>query len=77
VALKFLIHFCELAFLSLYSSFCPLVMAYIIPLLALILSYLALEPASFCFLAISLVNLAFGFNLNKAVLELSGFFFYL
>jgi len=52
-------------------------MAVIIPLLALILSYLALAPDSFYFLAISLVNLAFGFNLNKAVLEVSGFFFYL
>jgi len=44
-------------------------MAVIIPLLALILSYLALAPASFYFLAISLTNLALGFNLNKAVLD--------
>jgi len=45
------------------------------PLLALILSYLALAAASLAFLAVSLTNLAFGFNLNKAVLDFNGFFF--
>jgi len=50
-------------------------MDFIKPLLALILSCLALAEASLAFLAVSLTNLAFGFNLNKAVFDVNGFFF--
>jgi len=73
----YLIHFWELTFLALYSAFYSLVIEDIIPLFFFKASYLALAPASLAFLAVSLTNLAFGFNLNKAVLDLSGFFFYL
>jgi len=61
----------------LYSAFCSLVMDFIFPLLAFKASYLDLAAASLALLAVSLTNLAFGFNLNNAVLEVNGFFFYL
>jgi hypothetical protein len=54
-----------------------LVIYFILPLLAFKDSCLDLAAASLALLAVSLTNLAFGFNLNNAVLEVNGFFFYL
>jgi hypothetical protein len=67
----------ELAFLCLYSFFYSAVIDLENPLFLAKASYLALAPASLALLAVSLVNLALGFNLNNAVLEVNGFFFYL